>query len=253
MAIYKNTPPVVTSGLVLYLDAANRQSYVSGSTTWNDLSRVGNTTTLTSITSSTSNLEFTRNNNSRASVTSLDLSTTNATTVDFWINFKSLPASSSYTGDYTRVVCELSNNFNVGSGAFYISTEYEVTGFRWMCGDKGNAGYNIKNLTTPLPNINTWYNMSFIIDHNQVADNQRIFYLNGILQTNIGNTSNNGVVYNTQNTNNFQNNILRIGGRSTTELSHDMYLSLFKVYNRVLTASEVLQNYNATKTRFNLT
>ena len=30
---------IVTNGLVLYLDAANRDSYVSGSTAWNDLSR----------------------------------------------------------------------------------------------------------------------------------------------------------------------------------------------------------------------
>jgi hypothetical protein len=32
------TPPIITNGLVLYLDAGNRQSYVSGSTTWPDLS-----------------------------------------------------------------------------------------------------------------------------------------------------------------------------------------------------------------------
>jgi len=51
MAIYKNTPPVVTSGLVLCLDAANRQSYVSGSTTWRDLSGNGNNGTLVNGTS----------------------------------------------------------------------------------------------------------------------------------------------------------------------------------------------------------
>jgi len=28
MAIYKNTPPIVTNGLVLALDAANPQSYI---------------------------------------------------------------------------------------------------------------------------------------------------------------------------------------------------------------------------------
>ena len=38
MAIYKNTPPIVTSGLVLSLDAANSKSYVSGSTVWRDMS-----------------------------------------------------------------------------------------------------------------------------------------------------------------------------------------------------------------------
>jgi len=32
MAIYKNTPPIVTNGLIFYLDASNARSYVSGST-----------------------------------------------------------------------------------------------------------------------------------------------------------------------------------------------------------------------------
>jgi hypothetical protein len=37
MAFFRG-PNVVTNGLVLALDAANPKSYVSGSTTWNDLS-----------------------------------------------------------------------------------------------------------------------------------------------------------------------------------------------------------------------
>jgi hypothetical protein len=36
--MYYGTPPIVTDGLILNLDAANTLSYVSGSTTWNDLS-----------------------------------------------------------------------------------------------------------------------------------------------------------------------------------------------------------------------
>jgi hypothetical protein len=38
---------IITSGLVLALDAADRNSYVSGSTIWNDMSGNGNTGTLT--------------------------------------------------------------------------------------------------------------------------------------------------------------------------------------------------------------
>jgi hypothetical protein len=38
---------IVTDGLILYLDGANSKSYVSGSTIWNDLSRIGNNGTLT--------------------------------------------------------------------------------------------------------------------------------------------------------------------------------------------------------------
>lgn len=49
------SPKIVTDGLVLYLDAANPRSYVSGSTTWNDLSRGGNIGTLSGVTYSNSN------------------------------------------------------------------------------------------------------------------------------------------------------------------------------------------------------
>ena len=44
---FSYSPKVVTDGLVLYLDAANPKSYVSGSTAWNDVSRGGNNGTLT--------------------------------------------------------------------------------------------------------------------------------------------------------------------------------------------------------------
>jgi hypothetical protein len=43
---FSYSPKIVTDGLVLYLDAANSYSYVSGSTSWNDISRGGNNGTL---------------------------------------------------------------------------------------------------------------------------------------------------------------------------------------------------------------
>jgi hypothetical protein len=41
------TPPIVTNGLVLHLDAGSRQSYPGSGTTWNDLSGNGYNGTLT--------------------------------------------------------------------------------------------------------------------------------------------------------------------------------------------------------------
>ena len=43
---FNYSPKIATDGLVLYLDAANTRSYVSGSTTWNDLSRYNTNGTL---------------------------------------------------------------------------------------------------------------------------------------------------------------------------------------------------------------
>ena len=38
--------PIITEGLIFYVDAANVKSYVSGSTTWNDISTRQHVTTL---------------------------------------------------------------------------------------------------------------------------------------------------------------------------------------------------------------
>jgi hypothetical protein len=47
MALVHGVKPIVTSGLVLCLDAGNRKSYPGTGTTWTDLSGNGNTGTLT--------------------------------------------------------------------------------------------------------------------------------------------------------------------------------------------------------------
>jgi hypothetical protein len=46
MGTLSGGPDIITDGLVLYLDAANPNSYASGSTTWRDISRGGNNGTL---------------------------------------------------------------------------------------------------------------------------------------------------------------------------------------------------------------
>jgi len=53
---FSYSPKIVTDGLVLYLDAANTKSYVSGSTVWNDISNFNNNTTL--VPNGASNISF---------------------------------------------------------------------------------------------------------------------------------------------------------------------------------------------------
>jgi hypothetical protein len=253
MGTLSGGPNIITNGLILNLDAANTKSYPGSGTVWNDLGNNRSNAILTAPSASLPSIEFTRTNNTRATISpTLNLSSTNIITIDLWVNFKTLPTVSGYTGDYGRVICELSDNFNSFTDTFLLSVEYELTGFRWLAATRGNSGYNIKNLLTPLPIVNTWYNFTVVINNSTATTNPFTFYLNGITQTNIGTTSNNGLTYNSQNTNNFGNRIFRIGGRGTTSISQDMFLSNFKIYNRILTPQEVLQNFNSTRSRFNL-
>ena len=59
---------------------------------------------------------------------------------------------------------------------------------------------------------------------------------------------NNGEAHSTKSYTSYQIQALNIGGRNTYRWLGD--IPIFKLYDRLLTASEVLQNYNATKGRF---
>jgi hypothetical protein len=243
------TATTVTDGLVMNLDSGNSTSYPGTGTTWFDLTINGNNANLTSATFTGGTIDFTRDSNTRAiTSSSLNLSTTPTITINIWVKFKTLPAGG---GDSVRMISELSNNYNSFNDSFWFGTVVEAGNIRWFTQDKGNVGYNAKYLTTPLPVIDTWYNFCVIYDHTQTASNERTFYINGVNQTSIASTEG-GTTYNADNTNNFGNRPLHIGGRDTTSFSSNMYLPVFQVYNRALTATEVTQNFNALSLRYGL-
>lgn len=246
--------PITTAntGLRLFLNAGDVTSYPGSGGTWFDISGYGNNATLTAATASNfSNyaIKFNRTTNTRAIVSSLDLSATPTITLNMWVKFLSLPAGG---GDTFRFLAELSNNYNSFSDSFFTAIATEVSTNRWFTQDKGNVGYNAKNLTTPLPQTNIWYNFTVVYDHTQAASNERTFYIDGVNQTNIASTEG-GTTYNSDNTNNFGNRPLYIGGRDTTAVgsfSSNMDLGVFQVYNKSLNATEVSQSYEIFKANY---
>jgi hypothetical protein len=104
-------------------------------------------------------------------------------------------------------------------------------------GRESSAAY-FNNNTTNTYLGNNWYNVVFTKN----GTNWRL-YINSILDMN--NTNGNGTTA-------FNNNgILGIGGPLFSDYGK-CNVSDVKIYNRALSASEVLQNYNATKGRFGL-
>lgn len=93
--------------------------------------------------------------------------------------------------------------------------------------------------TTDL-NANTWYSITYVRD----SSNNVEMYINGI--------SNGQKFIDTTN----HATVIRFMKSNGTEPSYPYStlgkLSIVRIYNRALTASEVLQNYNATKSRFGL-
>ena len=104
-----------------------------------------------------------------------------------------------------------------------------------------NKRWAIGNLDFISPNI--WYNICVITD-----DNQMYLYSNGTLITSIGGGgSSKSPVFNLLTLGCPNNNL---GINSFTLVGN---IASTSIYNRALTAQEVLQNYNATKGRFGLT
>ena len=239
--------PIVTSGLILHLDAANTSSYSGSGNTWTDLSGNSNTGTLTNgPTFSTDNggaIVFDGTNDFVTLGTQInsDITTTNVT-ISFWAYIDSTAADEVFVSMETL-------NINIPLIIWYdTSSTYEVqnTG----SGDVGGGSTNVittavtdasseKRFTTSnnALSANTWYNIAVVLD---VTNNEFYTYINGVEEAKWTSNNTSGGIKST--TNDF-----RIGGGSPYL---DGRISQFLVYTKALTAAEVLQNYNALKERY---
>jgi hypothetical protein len=226
---FNYSPKTITDGLVLYLDAANTRSYPGSGTVWSDLSRGGNNGTLTNgptFNSGNGGSIVFDGVNDYADFFAPNLGTT--TTVEMWVKL-----GAGYSGKM-----------------FFGWGIYDV----W-CGS-GHLGYNTGNgdiygisssTISSLGLVGNWKHYVFEMRSDVSYTNNKI-YINTISQTisqQISSENAGGRTFNSGNG--------RISGwRNDTNYPIPMNCSSFKVYNRSLSVQEVLQNYNATKTRFGL-
>jgi len=219
MALYRG-PNIVRSGLVLALDAADKNSYVGSGTAWNDISGNSNNTTLTNgPTFSNANVgvivfDGINDYSSRASITS-------PPTTDRY-----LFSVGRDIGVPTGGLALLAYGFDVVSDVLIFELGSGV----------GRVSSGI------VPTINTWYNIVATADGTNTK-----FYVNSILK----NTSAQGSGQIASNPTLSVGSYVNSSGIPSTYF-HDGRVSNVYFYNRALSATEVLQNYNATKTRFGL-
>jgi len=225
---------IVTDGLVLYLDAANSKSIVSGSTAWNDLSRGGNNGTLTGGPTFNSgnggNLTFSAPSNQVVSGTTI-------LSPSFTVEVIFMPIT---MGDYSPVfTVGLNNGFGfwgdfdihtTSTGAIYCGTDVAT---RLTPSDAGcGAGAFL---------VNNIYHMTFTFSAGATTQGAGTLYKNSVLLKSKAMTKPlNG---STPGPYRFQN---------TSGFSSSMRVYGFRIYSKALSAQEVLQNYNATKGRFGL-
>jgi hypothetical protein len=224
--------------LVLHLDAANQKSFRSGATTWFDLSGRGNNGTLTNgpTFNSANGGSIVFDGIDDYILTSSPINVSNRFTINSWVK---LTATTVLPTTYNNRVALISNCYPYASGKGFFMVASGNNGSDFFI----SLGNDQKSATSATGYIKT--NTFFMISATVNAGDSNIkLYYNGVevlysYQTD-GNVALSYDVGNTQ-----------IGYRTSSDVMRGSIYN-FQMYNRALSSSEILQNYNATKSRFNL-
>jgi hypothetical protein len=220
-------PNVVENGLVLALDAANPRSYPGSGTTWFDRINQNNATLINGPTFSSAEngtIVF-DGTNDYVDFFAANLGTT--TTVEMWARVTSL-----------------------NDKMFFGWLRYDVYTFNGEMGFNTAQGdiYGLSpTTTTNLGLINNWKHYVFEMRSDVSYTNNKIF-VNTAQQT-LSQQRASELASNR----NFNSGNGRIAGwRLDNNYRMPMNLAVFNVYNRALTAAEIQQNFDATRSRFGI-
>lgn len=228
---------IVTNGLVLTLDAADRNSYVSGSATWNDLTANNYNGTLTngptfvSTNGGSINFDGVDDHVNIPYNSNLNLA---SWTLSSWVKLNATP-------DFTDTI--ISRGYDsVFTVNYYIDcrTNFQVGSY------KGSplADQFVTSSTTTASRIGLWTNVVAY----RTTDYKVGVYINGVRENEVtytladfSSTSVNSTI-----------NLGALNQNGTMARFLNAQIASSQLYNRALSSSEVLQNFNAQKSRFNL-
>jgi len=214
-------PSIVTSGLVLCLDAANKRSYPGSGTTWFDIS--GNNRNLTLFNGTAYNsagyFDFDGSDDyAKTSDNGLGTGTTIPHSLEMWVNFDVLTNPRwwlAVIGQYTTGAHHWIGTTGVQFGAWSANCQRSPT----------------------LLGVNNWM--------------QIVGTFNGTTLTYYVNSVNTGGSC-TADGFNFTNTDFTIGLRLGSEAYFNGKVSNVKIYNRALSAEEIAQNFNALCGRYEI-
>ena len=239
-----HSPSIVTNGLVLCLDAANRKSYPTTGTTWTDLSGRGNTGTLETagyIGDNGGSITFDGTDEYAKISSPSPLSSTKIFTFEILVNFTSIIGN---FGPSNKAAFLFAGGTGSGSGQpeFGVwsanASSFTPNTLYFGRGGGGTSGSLSINVSSLMSNGN-WYQIVLV----RSTSNAQIVYLNGS-SIGTGNVSDD-----------FQDGQTDFGAiHANGDYSGFLNgkISTIKIYNRALTATEIAQNYNALKGRYGL-
>ena len=223
-----HSPSLVLSGLTLCLDAGNTKSYPGSGTTWTDLSGNG-----LNASGTAANISST----GAISGASWSTSSTNILNTDFHSIFFMLKINSSgtypegYTGSWEKIFSYNAGGSDRSPGVWRYPSERRI---HWRY-DPGNSGIDFYSNSAGTPFVvNTWYNIGVTKNGSSA-----LAYVNGtnVTSASVSNPKTSGsaaIIINEYYTNPLNN------------------INCMLIYNRVLTASEITQNFNALRGRFGI-
>jgi hypothetical protein len=217
-------PDMTQEGLLISLDASDRNSYVSGSTTWIDLS--GNNRTFTIVNSATfggNYIELPGSGSRIQLVENFDWSAI-PFTLSSWINM----TDQTYPSVYDLI--QAGNGHLSLNAASTPNLDIRIT---------AGGGVSVVSGGTIL--LNQWYNLVATREGNNYK-----LYINGSL---VGTGTSSVLVYDA----NMKGvNIGYSPDVDAVTRTMNGKIGNAQIYNRALSATEIEQNYNALKSRFGL-
>jgi hypothetical protein len=247
-----SAPLIVTSGLLLNLDAASPDSYSGSGTTWTNLATAGKSM----VPSFTINNQVTFNDgvltNSSPSSLNLAYSTANSNfgdlnnyTIEMWVKISSTDDIGASSTLFTQKISGITGNpvnfallYNYDWGANYPGNQFQLS--------HHYGGWENVAKSTSLTQsevINNWVHVVGTFD---LTTKTFKIYKNGV------EVASGSATYNkTPKSSGLEYEIGSHWGGQTAGKVYGDY-SIVNMYNRALSPSEVNTNYNAVKTRFGL-
>ena len=225
-----HSPRIVTDGLVLCLDAANKRSYPGAGTTWTDLSKQENHGTLTNgptFDSANAGSIVFDGTNDYVSITRNSSITPNYISVCGWIKINSKSSN--------QFLLALPRSVN-GGASYMMYYSLSLDGF--VAYARTNSTGTIQTTSTFSPDTGRWYFLSMTSNGSNL-----ILFIDGEFEASLSFSS---VLEYSGST------VLRIGSYDNqgTPTYTNGNIALTQIYNRALTPDEIRQNYNATRGRF---
>lgn len=239
---------IVTSGLVLNLDAGFTPSYPTSGTTWYDLSSNAYNGTLTNgpvfNSSGYVSLDGVDDYVNIGNRANLQMGTGDFT-MCLWVRMNNPP--NTYGFPYINVLfnCKDAAAATAGYGITFFYDNYQVGYKNKLLWSTGNGSTAVEILTqNAFPELVGFWGHIVMVRQNG-STNNGCFYVNSVYQA----IASSATVLN-----------VNTAGNMTLGNTSDRYgiywtkgdFGIAQIYNRALTASEVLQNFNAQKARFGL-